>query len=223
MLDNFIAQLQFLSEQIPIGPFVLVGGFIEEIIAPIPSPLIMTLAGSALHIQGKGIFMLILISMLAAIGKTLGSWLIYVVSDRAEDVVAHKFGKWLGVTHKDIESIGKHFDKTWKDDILLVILRAVPIIPGAPIAVVCGIIKLSPKTYLRSTFIGTWLRSLLFGYVGYVGLSKRQSLVDSISTLETVGKIILVFSVLGLVVGTYYLKKHGGVHKWIEKRFQQKE
>ncbi len=222
MLDSLIVQLKFLSEQIPIGPFVLIGGFIEEIIAPIPSPLIMTVAGSMLHMQQKGVFALIFISALAAVGKTLGSWLIYVVSDRAEDVVMHKFGKWLGVTHKDIESIGKRFDKTWKDDVLLVILRAFPLIPGAPIAVVCGVIKLNPRTYIRSTFVGTLLRSLLFGFVGYAGLANYQVFIDGVNTLETIGKIILVLSVVGFSMWIYYLRKHGGVHNWIQKRFGEK-
>jgi len=222
MLDSLIVQLKFLSEQIPIGPFVLIGGFIEEIIAPIPSPLIMTVAGSMLHMQQKDVFALIFISALAAVGKTLGSWLIYVVSDRAEDVVMHKFGKWLGVTHKDIESIGKRFDKTWKDDVLLVILRAFPLIPGAPIAVVCGVIKLNPRTYIRSTFVGTLLRSLLFGFVGYAGLANYQVFIDGVNTLETIGKIILVLSVVGFSMWIYYLRKHGGVHNWIQKRFGEK-
>ena len=223
MLDSIILQIKYLSEQIPIEPFVFVGGFIEEIIAPIPSPLIMTVAGSALHMQQKGVFVLIFISVLAAIGKTLGSWLIYVVSDRAEDVIMHKFGKWLGVTHKDIESIGRYFDKSWKDDVLLVILRALPLIPGAPIAVVCGIIKLSPKTYIRSTFVGTLLRSLMFGFFGYVGLANYQVFMDSVNALETVGKIILTLSVLGVGMWIYYLRKHGGVHNWIQKRFRTKK
>ena len=222
MLDSLIEQLKYLSGQIPIEPFVFVGGFIEEIIAPIPSPLIMTVAGSMLHMQQKGVFVLIFISILTAIGKTLGSWLIYVISDRAEDIVMNKFGKWLGVTHKDIESMGKYFDKSWKDDVLLVILRTFPLIPGAPIAVVCGVIKLSPKTYIRSTFLGTFLRSLLFGFVGYAGLANYQVFMDSVNAFETVGKIILVLSVLGFGIWIYYLRKHGGVHNWIRKRFGER-
>lgn len=221
MLDNLILQLKNLSERIPIGPFVLIGGFIEEIVAPIPSPLLMTVVGSMVQVQGTGVIMLVSASVLAAIGKTVGSWLIYVVSDKAEDVVMRKFGKWLGVTHKDIESIGKYFDKSWKDDLLLIILRAFPLIPGAPVAVVCGIIKLSPKTYVFATFVGTFLRSLLFGFVGYGGVANYQVLIDSVNAFETAGKIVFVIAVLGFGVWVYYLRKHGGVQAWIQKRFRR--
>jgi len=140
MFENLILHLKILSEQIPVGLYALVGGFIEEIIAPIPSPLIMTTAGSLLRLQGYGIIALFLISFLAAFGKTIGSWIIYVVADKSKGLIVLRFGKFLGVTQQDVEKIGKRFDNTWKDDVLLVLLRAVPFIPGAPVAVVCGII-----------------------------------------------------------------------------------
>lgn len=221
MIENLTTQLKHLSLLVPVEFFVLLGGFLEEIIAPIPSPLIMTLAGSLLYMQQKGMPALIFISLLAAIGKTFGSWLLYIASDKAEDLIMEKFGKWLGVTHKDIESIGKHFDNTWKDDLLLIILRAFPLIPGAPVAVVCGIIKLNPKTYIRSTFIGTFIRSLLFGFIGFGGLAKYQVIIDGINALESAGKLILILGTLGLGLWLYYLRKHGGVQKWIQKHIKK--
>ncbi|MBU2495064.1 MAG: VTT domain-containing protein [Candidatus Omnitrophota bacterium] len=219
MLENLILHLKLLSEQIPVGLYALVGGFVEEIIAPIPSPLIMTTAGSLLRLQGQGIAALFLISFLAAIGKTLGSWIIYVVADKSEDLIMLRFGKFLGVTQQDVEKIGKRFDNTWKDDLLLVLLRAVPFVPGAPVAVVCGLIKLNPKRYLRSTLAGTFLRSLMFGFIGYNGLAAYQKIISGFNALETAGTILFVFLVLALLIWVYYLRKSGGIHAWVKKHF----
>lgn len=222
MFENFILHLKLLSEQIPVSLYALVGGFIEETIAPIPSPLIMTTAGSLLRLQGQGVAALFLISFLAAIGKTLGSWLIYIIADKSEDLIMLRFGKFLGVTQQDIESIGKRFDNTWKDDVLLVLLRAIPFIPGAPVAVVCGIVKLNLKRYLRSTLAGTFLRSLIFGFIGYNGLATYQAIINRFNTLETAGTILFIFLVLALMVWVYYLHKSGGINDWIKKYFGKK-
>lgn len=223
MLNELIRQLTLLSEKVPVELYAFIGGLIEEIVAPIPSPLIMTTAGGILHLQGRGILALIFISLLAAAGKTLGAWLIYAVADKAEDILTHRFGKWLGITHRDIESIGRYFDKTWKDDVLLIFLRAFPIIPGAPVAVVCGIIKLNLTTYLRSTFIGILLRNLLLGGIGYGGVANYQTIVEALKVAETAGKVFLVILTLAAIGGFYYLRNHGGLHKWIKKVFAKKE
>ena len=222
MFENLILRLTLLSEQIPVSLYALVGGFIEEIVAPIPSPLIMTTAGSLVRLQGQGIIALFLVSFLAAFGKTIGSWIIYVVADKSEDLIMLRFGKFLGVTRQDVENIGKRFDNTWKDDMLLVLLRAVPFIPGAPVAVVCGIIKLNLKRYLRSTLVGTFLRSLMFGFIGYSGLAAYQAVLGRLNALETAGKIILVLLVVACLVWFYSLRKSGGIHDWTKKYFGKK-
>lgn len=219
MFENLILRLTLLSEQIPVGLYALVGGFIEEIVAPIPSPLIMTTAGSLVRLQGQGIIALFLVSFLAAFGKTIGSWIIYVIADKSEDLIMLRFGKFLGVTRQDVENIGKRFDNTWKDDMLLVLLRAVPFIPGAPVAVVCGIIKLNLKRYLRSTLVGTFLRSLMFGFIGYSGLAAYQAVLGRLNALETAGKIILVLLVVACLVWFYSLRKSDGIHDWTKKYF----
>jgi len=223
MFESLIGYVGQLSESVPLIPFAFLGGLIEEIVAPVPSPLVMVTVGSLIHSQEKGWLMLMLVSFLAAIGKTFGSWLIYFVSDKAEDVVTTRLGKWLSVSHGDLEEIGEYFDRSWKDDVLLVFLRAIPLIPGAPIAVVCGIIKLDLVTYLRSTLIGTFIRSLMFGLVGYVGTSYGQRFLEGVELLESLGKIVML---LGLVlggVGLYYLRNHGGVGKWIKKYLKKRQ
>ncbi|MFC1722448.1 hypothetical protein ACFL0C_02240, partial [Patescibacteria group bacterium] len=126
------------SKVAPIELFSLVGGFLEDVISPIPSPLIMTTAGSLAFAQSKPFIYLVLLSLLAGVGKTAGAIILYYVSEKFEDVFVGKFGKYLGITKEDLVIIGNYFNNTWKDDLLLIILRTIPVFPALPISFACG-------------------------------------------------------------------------------------
>ena len=201
-MEEIIIALERLSKTIPLPLYSSIGGLIEEIIAPIPSPIIMTTAGSIALEQNRTILYVVGISLLAAVGKTIGAWVIYYVADVGEDIVLSRFGKFLGISHKEIESLGKRFNNTWKDDVLLVLLRAIPIFPGAPVAAVCGLIKLNMRTYLQSTFIGVWIRSMIFAFTGYYGMSHVNQYIAS---AEGVGN--LIFLLLVGIPALYFVYK----------------
>jgi len=204
-MENLITTLKNLAETTPLPIYALFGGLIEEVIAPIPSPLIMMSAGSFVVAQNKTFLYLILLSLLAGVGKTVGSYLIYIISDKAEDIVLTRFGKFLGISHKDVENLGNIFDESWKDDLILIFLRVMPIFPGAPVSAAAGIIKLNMKSFIRATFIGTSLRSLLFGAMGYWGISHSSQLLSIIDQLETVG--LVLFGLIAVAVLIFLAKK----------------
>ncbi len=203
-MDKMLALLHNLSLQVPLSIYASVGGLIEEIVAPIPSPLVMTTAGSIAQEQGKAWVYLVFISGLAAIGKTVGAWVIYYFADKAEDIFVSRFGKLLGFSHKEVENFGKRFSNTWHDDILLIFLRAVPIFPGAPVAAVCGLIKLNIRTYIQSTFVGVWIRSVIFAYIGYFGLSQLK---EGIVNAESIGKILVMLFIAIPFLYFFYKKR----------------
>lgn len=204
-MEALITTLKNLAETTPLPIYTLLGGLFEEIVAPIPSPLIMMSAGSFVVAQNKTFLYLVFLSLLAGVGKTVGSWLIYWVSDKAEDVVMTRFGKFLGISHKDVEGLGDLFDSSWKDDLILIFLRVMPIFPGAPVSAAAGFIKLNMKSFIRATFIGTTLRSLLFGTMGYWGISHSSQILSIIDQLETVG--LVLFALAGVAVLIFLAKK----------------
>ncbi len=215
-MEKFLSALHALSELVPLPVFTTIGGFIEEVVAPIPSPLVMTSAGSIALEQGQTAFYIVIISLFAAIGKTIGAIIIYYFADKAEDVVLSRFGKFLGITHREVESIGKRFNKTWKDDVILFLLRAIPVFPGAPVAAVAGLIKINMRTYVQSTFLGVWVRSMIFAYIGYYGLSQLNEFVAS---AEDVGKILffLAVGVTGIII---FQKKRDHIQEVLLKRLK---
>lgn len=204
-MTEILNLLAKISEQVPIEIFSLMGGFIEELIAPIPSPFVTTLSGTLAARQGYGFYYVIFISFLAAIGKTLGSIIIYIVADKAEDIFLTRFGKFLGISHKEVENFGAKFDKSWKDDIILIALRAIPVFPGGPVTVVCGLIKLNFKTFVRSTFVGVWVRSILFGTIGYYGLGQLSNLL--LKTESIVDVVVIIATLAALIILVYKNKK----------------
>lgn len=203
IFDNLITYIESLAYKIPLELFVLFGSFIEEIIAPIPSPIVMVLAGSLAHAQNHGVVYLFWLALFGAIGKTAGAYILYFVADKLEDVVIHKFGKYIGVTHKEIESIGSKLNGGWQDNVFLFVARALPIIPSAPVSLGCGLIKINKRTFLTSTFAGTYVRDLLYLYLGYLGLGNYKEIADGFEGIESIGKILLFISLVGIVVWAY--------------------
>lgn len=205
-IPKIISYLNHLAGTIPVEVFMLVGGVIEEIIAPIPSPFVATLGGSISAANGTPIFYLVILAVIGAIGKTLASWIIYIVADKAEDVVLTRFGKLIGVSHKEIEKFGSKLDKTNNEVWVLIGLRALPIIPSAPISVLSGLVKINLKRYLLASLIGFSLKIFLFLYIGYTGLDTYQYFLSGFDSAEKVIRILILL-LLVLVLGVMYYRR----------------
>lgn len=210
-MQSLISWLEALSESIPVGWFVFVGAIVEEVIAPIPSPLVMMLGGSIAAGQGSSVTFLLVLALIGAVSKTLGSIVIYLISDKMEDVLIDKFGKFLGVSHSDTEGLGTFFSKSSREDIALFLMRAVPVMPTAPVSVIAGIIKVNFKTYVVSTFFGLIVRNLIYLYLGYTSLGALESLSEGFDSLEKIGYFML--AVLGgiSVLWMYRKRQQGSV------------
>ncbi|MEE4195191.1 MAG: hypothetical protein V2J07_08335, partial [Anaerolineae bacterium] len=141
-VETMIAWLEQLAGMVSLELFALLGSFIEELVAPIPSPIIMTMEGSMAQVQGVAIPYLLVLASISAFAKTLAGWLLYFVADVAEDWFMTRFGKFFGISHDEIERIGAYISGGWKDSLVLFALRSIPVMPSSPISVTCGAIKI---------------------------------------------------------------------------------
>jgi len=194
--------MQIIS-QIPIELIVFFGSIIEEIFPPLPSPLLLIITKIATYNQKFSVLYILLLTSIAVFGKTIGAIFIYFLADKTEDFIIGRFGKWFNISHRDVENIGRRFTGSWKDIIVLIFLRAVPIIPTTPISLVCGIIKLNIRTFLISTFIGSFIRIFLLLYLGVAAY--RSLITNTDNAIE----VLLVFVVVCLI-GWLYYKRRGG-------------
>lgn len=210
MIKELLVQIEeFLKSSADFMPLELssfLGGLIEEIVAPIPSPFVMAAVGSAAFAQDRGWISLLLLAVAGSFGKTLGAWVIYYFADKLEDVIVGKWGRFLGVSHKEVEALGKRFDGSHKDGWVLFILRALPVVPSSPVSAVCGIIKINLKIYLGATFAGNVLRNLIYIYLGYAGVSAYQSFLNGLDSVESLVQVA-IFSGLTVFAGWAYFKR----------------
>ena len=205
MIDFFIATLYSLSEMIPLPLFIFSGAFIEELIAPIPSPLVMTLGGSLAKSQDHTLFFLLFLAFIGAVGKSIGGYIIYTFAHLLEAVLVGRWGKYLGVSHKQIVSMSEKLESGQKDYIALFLLRAVPIIPTAPVSFAAGILQLDLKTYLISSALGLWVRNIFYLYLGFTGVQALERINNDLDSFETIGYGILLVLILGIFL--YIFKK----------------
>lgn len=207
--DSLFQQFLQYAHQVPLELFTLVGSFIEEVIAPIPSPLVMTFAGSVAKAQDKAVWYLLVISLFGAIGKTAGAYLLYLISDKTEDIVLSKFGKFVGITHKEVEKIGSYFTGGWRNHAILFVLRSMPVFPSAPISLICGFIKVPLKLFLVWTFIGTIIRDFVYLYLGYISVGSYESISHGFDRAETIGQVLIGMLLVVVVVWLYMKRKKG--------------
>lgn len=206
IVEQATAQLSALADKVSVEVFVFLGSLIEEVIAPIPSPVVMTLAGTIAHAQEKPALFLLLLAAIGATGKTIGSYLLYVLADKLEDAVLGKFGRFFGLSHAEVEKFGQHFKGNFKDEILIFLTRAIPIVPTAPVSILCGAIKIPLKSYLIAGFFGLLIRNLFYLYLGYVGLASYQSIIGQLDSVESVMTITLALATIGAFAAIWYAK-----------------
>lgn len=203
IIERLIEFLEQLAEHVPVELFAFIGSFIEELIAPIPSPVVMTLAGTMVAANQSAFWYLFVVAVIASVGKTLGGIILYFVADKAEDVVTAKVGSYIGITHEQIESIGARFKSTPRDYITLLVIRSAPIIPSGPISLICGLIGIPRKLFIISTFFGTIVRDFIYLYIGFTGISAAAEIIDGIEGISSIVTIIL--GLIGVAVFAYIL------------------
>lgn len=212
-MEQLSAIISHWADIIPLELYVVAGSFVEEIVAPIPSPVILTLGGSIARAQGHTWLYLLVLSFLADIGKTAAAWVLYGLADRLEDIVIGRFGRFIGIKQHDIEHIGERFHKGHRDVYMLAALRAIPIIPSAVLSVVCGAIKLDLRTYLVATLVGTFFRNLIFLYFGFFGAASYTSLMRGMDEAESLVQVGILAGLILLIAAVYYRRHTHRRHK----------
>lgn len=169
--------------------------FLENLFPPIPSELIMPLAGFTAA-QGK----MQLFPAIAAgvIGTVLGAFPWYylgkVVSEERIKGWADRYGKWLGISGADIDKANHWFDRHGKKAVLL--CRMVPGVRTL-ISLPAGLNAMPMLPFLLFSTIGTILWVTFLTMAGYF-LGNNYELVDEY--LAPVSKIVAITLVIALII-----------------------
>ena len=169
--------------------------FAENLFPPIPSELIMPLAGFTVS-QGKMNFALAVLA--GVVGTILGAIPWYyagkLVGERRLKRLADKYGKWLTISSQDIDKATRWFDRYGNKAVLYCRL-----VPGVRtlISLPAGISNMPLVPFLLYSTIGTTLWVLFLTYAGYL-LGNNYELVDDY--LGPVSKIVLVIIIVAFVI-----------------------
>lgn len=205
LLEVWVVQL---SMHLPLPTFVVLGEIVEEIISPIPSQAVLLTAGSVAQAQHWPFIGLILLALIAAVAKTAATLIYYFIAEKLEETLIPRFGKYIGVSQADIESLGKKLDKGGpREFVSLLLVRCLPIVPSVPVSIVCGLLKISPKTFVSATLVGNLIRGFLVLLTGYLGLDVVQAFIDGALTWRT-SVVLAIFAVLVGFFGWGYYKRY---------------
>lgn len=195
MIDAAIRLIETLV--VPLGGWgVFLATVIEEVIAPIPSPLVMMAAGFFFL---SGDFSLALlrdllftVALPGAFGVAFGSLLVFGLVYVSGKPALTKWGKWFGLSWEDIEKIQKKFSQSRADELTIFLLRAVPAVPSVAIAAFCGLIRMKITSYLFVTFLGTLVRAFFLGLLGWKVGSLYYVYADTIKRFEDLTLLIIL-------------------------------
>jgi membrane protein DedA with SNARE-associated domain len=196
-LELFITRL---AETLPLEIFVTVGSFLEEVIAPIPSPSIMLIAGSFSVVQGYSYVGLAILVLLASIGKTLGGLTMYFIARKVKDVALNLSGKYIDLTQDDINQFGNRFTGSTRDYAVYIFFRSVPIIPSVLLSFGSGVLHLPLRLFIIGTFVGTIIRDTFYIVVGYIGTEFLYKYVLNSMEIESVVQKVTIAVVIFFLV-----------------------
>jgi membrane protein DedA with SNARE-associated domain len=172
---------------------------IQSACIPIPSEVIMPLAGATLcHSQGD----LVLLAILASLASNLGSLPAYWVGARGGRPMVLKYGSYLLLSHHDIDRVDAFFNRFGSLAVLLG--RMLPIIRTF-IAFPAGVARMNQVRFHLYTFIGSfpWCYGL-----AYVGMKLGASFNTNPEFKQVFSRFHLAVEGVIVVAFVYYVWTH---------------
>jgi membrane protein DedA with SNARE-associated domain len=159
MSEKILALLVSLVAAGGYGAVVLLMA-IQSACVPIPSEIIMPLAGYALaHTQMQ----LVLLATVASLASNLGSIPAYWVGAKGGRPMVERYGRWLLLSRRDLDRVDLFFARY--GSVTVLVGRMLPIVRTF-IAFPAGVARMNQVRFHIYTFIGSWPWCYVLAYVG---------------------------------------------------------
>lgn len=187
---------------------VFIGVMIEQIIVPIPSPLIIMGAGAILISPGLSIpnafFQILWIIVLpGSIASTLGSYIGYMISYYGGKALVLRFQPFLGVDWEEIGNLEKRFQGK-KEAIAIFFSRAIPVFPISLVSIFAGLLRVPLKPFTVYTFFGSIFRCFFLAFVGWWIGATYEKVATRLNSAETFVSILMLIGMVGVLAYLYY-------------------
>ncbi len=198
----------------------MLGMIIEEVIVPIPSPVIPMAAGALLVEStslGPALFeILFLIALPASIASVLSSYFVYSIAYFGGKPVLQNYGRWLDITWEDVQHLEHHFDHE-HEKYYVALFRAVPVVPLSLVSGAAGLFRMDWKTYGVWSFIGMMPRNFGLALIGWAFKDDFLHFASRIDTVST-AIIVIVAALVGFVV---LYRKMQDFYRWFLVRSKE--
>ncbi len=188
---------------------VFLGVIIEQIIVPIPSPLIVMGAGAILippemSIPHACFQILWTIVLPGSVASTLGSYIGYMISFYGGKALVVRFRRFLGVDWGQIERLEKRFQGR-REALSIFLSRAIPVFPISLVSVFAGLLRVPVKPFTIYTFLGSIFRCFFLGFLGWWIGATYEKAAARLDSAETIVSITMLTG-MGAAFGYLYYK-----------------
>ncbi len=165
-LSIFSGLTEYLKALITLNLYggAFLAAFLETIFPPIPSEIVMPLAGYLASLSDYGYTGLLIVTLSATLGATLGAIIIYYVSLKLGRRLILRYGKYVFISEENLSASEKWFGKYGKKAVFFG--RMAPVIREL-ISIPAGLAKMDFWKFLFYTLLGTFIWTLLLVSLGF--------------------------------------------------------
>lgn len=180
------------------GVFLLIT--LESTLVPIPSELVMPLAGA---MASKGDFSLWVVLVINSVAALVGSTVCYYIGAKGGKPFLERYGKFFLLRQHDLEKTERVFAKHGKWVIL--IGRFVPVVRHI-ISIPAGIARMPLPTFWLQTFIGSTIWGGFLIILGYQLGENWEAVAGKLKRMDLVIGVLVVLALIALAV-RFFLRR----------------
>lgn len=166
--------------------------FIEIIITPIPSEIVLPLAGYIAYSQNNFLY-LILASLFSSISALVGSFVLYYIGYLGRFYVV----KYIFISEKKMKKAEKWFEKYGNKTVFFC-----RVIPGlrSVISIPAGIVKMNLKKYSIYSFLGFLIWNSVLINAGYILKENWEIIINYSKTLDLIGIVAIIVFIIYIFI-----------------------
>lgn len=199
---------------------VMLGMVLEEVIVPIPSPVVPMVAGATdliipAETLSAAVFQIFFkIALPASIASVVSSYFVYGIAYYGGKPAIVKYGRYIDVRWENVRHLEQHFD-SGKEKYYVALFRAIPIVPLSLVSGSAGLFRMDWREYGVWSFIGMMPRNFILALIGWSAKDRVMQLASRIDTLSTA----IMVGVAGLVVAWIVYRNIPKVQNYIFEFF----
>jgi len=191
-MTNLLSSVtNFIVSIISVSGYVGVAGLmaLQTVAVPIPSEVILPFAGFLVF---TGRFNLFILALVGGIGSCIGSSIAYYIGFKGGRPLVEKYGRYILISASDLSHTESFFARF--GSIAVFVGQLLPVVRSF-IGFAAGIAKENLKKFVVSVFVGSFLWSLLLGFVGMKLGQNWESLHARFQKFDVVIVVLIVVGV----------------------------